>query len=259
MPPPPDSSSCPAYWVTPRHLAGDDDLLADQVGSHLTAAGWTSLTLVRGRREPDESDDARQVLRSTVLYVAADALSWAQWVLADEPILLGDQPVAWTVSARATPESLPQWNAYFSAGTPHEVVTDFLLALENRPDPAHGYAAPQAVLDALAGGGWVRDVDTSAAMSDPQLAASMAFTTLPDEGIQDGDPFVLDPEGEAAGWQAWCEPRMGAGLLWAVMFSASTPHDLVAAFAGSLASPAPVLRHTLPESSEGQLTVQPTV
>ncbi|MFJ9789376.1 DUF317 domain-containing protein [Streptomyces globosus] len=259
MPPSPDFSSFPAYWVTPRHLAGDDGLLADQVGSHLTAAGWTSLTLVRGRREPDESDDARQVLRSTVLYVAPDALSWAQWVLADEPVLLGDQPVAWTVSARATPESLPLWNAYFSAGTPPEAVTDFLLVLEDHPDPAHGYAGPQAVLDALAGGGWVRDIDTPTAMSDPRLAASMAFTTLPDEGIQDGDPLVLDPGAEAAGWQAWCEPRMGAGLLWAAMFSASTPHDLVAAFAASLASPAPVLRHTLPESSEGQLTVQPTV
>ncbi|MFG2294696.1 DUF317 domain-containing protein [Streptomyces sp. NPDC048603] len=186
-------------------------------------------------------------------------MSWAQWVLADEPILLGDQPVAWTVSARATPDSLPQWNAYFSAGTPHEAVTDFLLALEDRPDPAHGYAGPQAVLDALAGGGWLRDVDTPTAMSDPRLAATIAFTTLPDEGIQDGDPLVLDAEVEAPGWQAWCEPRMGAGLLWAAMFSASTPHDLVAAFAGSLASPAPVLRHTLPESSEGQLTVQPTV
>lgn len=87
----------------------------------------------------------------------------------------------------------------------------------------------------------------------------MALTALPDEGIQDGDPLALDPEAEAAGWQAWCEPRMGGGLLWAAMFSASTPHDLVAAFAASLASPAPVLRHTLPESSEGQLTVQPTV
>ncbi len=167
--------------------------------------------------------------------------------------------MAWTVSARATPDSLPQWNAYFSAGTPPEAVTDFLLALEDRPDPAHGYTGPQAVLDALAGGGWVCDIDTPTAMSDPRLAAGMVLTTLPDDGIQDGEPLVLDPEAEAAGWQAWCEPRMGAGLLWAAMFSASTPHDLVAVFAASLTSPAPVLRHTLPQNSEGQLTVQPTI
>lgn len=30
----------PLYWVTPRHLAGDDDALADQVGAALASAGW---------------------------------------------------------------------------------------------------------------------------------------------------------------------------------------------------------------------------
>ncbi|MBF6051248.1 DUF317 domain-containing protein [Streptomyces eurocidicus] len=50
---------------------------------------------------------------------------------------------------------------------------------------------------------------------------------------------------------------MGDPYLWCATFSAGAPHDLVAAFASSLASSAPVLRRTLPESTEGQLTVTP--
>ncbi|MFH9821645.1 DUF317 domain-containing protein [Streptomyces bobili] len=61
------------------------------------------------------------------------------------------------------------------------------------------------------------------------------------------------------GWLAWCEPRIGRGFLWSVGFSASTPHDFVAAFTSSLASPDPVLRHILPGASEGQLSLRPTV
>lgn len=199
-------------------------------------------------------------MRSTVLHIAPDALSWAQWVLADEPILLGDLPVAWTVSARATPAGLPQWTAYFSTGVPPEAVVDFLFAVEAHPDPAHGYTGPDVVLDALVEHGWLRDIDTPGAMvSDPQLAASVALTILPEDGIQDGDPFGLDPTREPTGWLAWCEPRMGDAPLWTVTFSASTPHDLVAAFARSLASPAPVLRHTLPHASASRLTARPAL
>ncbi|UUS33982.1 MULTISPECIES: DUF317 domain-containing protein [Streptomyces] len=249
----------PAWWVTPRHLAGDDGALADHVASHLTGAGWIGLTLVRGRREPDEPEEARQVVRSTVLYVAPDGLRWAQWVLADEPILLGDVPVAWTASARASEAGLAEWTAYFSTGVPPEAVADFLLALECRPDPAYGFAGPNMVFDALAEHGWVRDIDNRAVVSDPRLTAGMALNVLPVDGIQDGDPLALDPVVDPTGWQAWCEPRIGGGFLWAAVFSASTPHDLVAAFAGSLASADPVLRHTLPQGSEGQLLVRPTV
>ncbi|MFD3332172.1 DUF317 domain-containing protein [Streptomyces sp. NPDC058700] len=193
-----------------------------------------------------------------MLHIAPDGLRWAQWVLADEPILLGDRPVAWRISARAHADGLAEWTAYFTTGVPPEAVADFLLALEARPDPAHGYAGPHVVFETLADRSWVRDIDDPAAVSDPQLAAGMALTVLP-EDIQDGDPLCLDPAAEPTGWLAWCEPRIGRGFLWAVAFSASTPHDLVAVFAASLASPEPVLRHILPGASEGQLSLRPTV
>lgn len=258
---PSDLPDLPSWWVTPRHLAGDDAALADHVTAHLSSAGWTSLTLVRGRREPVDSDDPyapRPVVRSTVLHISPDALRWAQWVLADEPILLGDLPVAWTVSARADADGLAQWTAYFTTGVPPEVVADFLLALDARPDPAYGYTSPYAVFEALAGRGWVRDIDDPGVVSSPLLAASMALAPLP-EHLQDGDPFVLAPEEQPIGWLAWCEPRIGWDFLWTVGFSASTPHDLVAAFAASLTSPDPVLRHTLPQVSEGQLSLRPAI
>lgn len=230
--------------------------LAGQAGAQLTEAGWTSLTLVRGRREPDEPVEARQVVRSTVLYIAPNALAWAQWVLPDEPLLLGDLPIAWTVSARATPSGLAQWTAYFTPGIQPEALTDFLLALHERPDPAYGYAGPHVVLDTLTDRGWVRDIDTATAICDPLLATSFALTLLPEDGIQDSDPHTLDPSTEATGWQAWCQPDINDGYLWAATFSASTPHDLIAAFADSLASPRPVLRHTLPDSTAEQLTLR---
>ncbi|WP_234386270.1 DUF317 domain-containing protein [Streptomyces sp. ERV7] len=250
----------PAYWVTPRHLAGDNGTpaLAEQVAALLTEAGWTTLTLVRGRREPDEMPEARQVLRSTVLHIAPDALAWAQWVLADEPVLLADLPIAWTVSARADATALPAWTAYFTTGIPPEALTDFLLALDERPDLAHGYAGPQIVLDTLAARGWLRDIDIPDMVSDADLSTSFALAPLPGpgDGIQDGDPYVLGPGADVTGWQVWSEPRIGETYLWAATFSASTPHDLVAAFADSLASPLPVLRHTLPDGSEGRLTLR---
>lgn len=68
-------------------------------------------------------------------------------------------------------------------------------------------------------------------------------------GIQDGDPRP-----DLVGWQAWAEPVLGAPYLWCATFSASTPHDLVAAFAASIASPAPVRRRILPELAAGRLT-----
>lgn len=114
-----------------------------------------------------------------------------------------------------------------------------------RPPPARGHA-PRVV---------------GVAVTIPRLSTSVTLNALPGEGIQDGDPRVLDPDPDpdVAGWQAWCEPRMGGGFLWAATFSASVPHDLVTAFVASLASPAPVLRHTLPQDSEDQLTLRPTV
>ena len=116
----------------------------------LGGLGWSSLAIVRGRHEPDEAPEHRQVLRSTVLHISPDSLCWAQWVLADEPFHLGELPIAWQVSARAdTSSQLAQWSAYFTPDVPGEVLVDFLVALDARNEPAVPLASPALVLDAV--------------------------------------------------------------------------------------------------------------
>lgn len=225
------------YWVTPRHLAGDDGILADQISALLSGAGWTSWPTAH----------------STLLYVSPDALCGAEWILAAYPFQLGGLPVAWQMSARTHPASaMTDWNAYFTCDVPHEALADFLLALDVRTEPAVGFDGPEAVLTALTAQGWIRDIDNPATTAtDPSLISSVSLGPVPPL-IQDADPRP-----DLAGWQAWAEPVLGAPYLWCATFSASVPHDLVAAFASSLASPVPVLRHTLPKSAQGLLTVVP--
>ncbi|MFB6991350.1 DUF317 domain-containing protein [Streptomyces sp. NPDC056178] len=188
-----------------------------------------------------------------MLHLSPSSLCAAEWILADYPFQLGGLPVAWQVSARPHPDTaLAEWNAYFTTGTPHEVLADFLFALDARTEPVIGFDGPDVVLAALTGQGWIRDIDhpeTTAAA--PGHTSSFTLCLLPPL-IQDGDP-----QPEPVGWQAWAEPATGSPYLWCATFSASTPHDLVAAFAASLASPAPVLRHRLPEGTEGRLTLSP--
>lgn len=50
---------------------------------------------------------------------------------------------------------------------------------------------------------------------------------------------------------------MAAPYVWAASFGASVPHDLVAAFAASLSSTAPVLRRVRPESTRDRLLRAP--
>ncbi|MFC8076239.1 DUF317 domain-containing protein [Streptomyces sp. NPDC057307] len=231
------------------------------VADALTGLGWTNLMVVRGRRVPDEASEDREVLRSTVLNISRDTLRWAQWVLADEPFLLGELPVAWQVSARTDVSSpLAAWSAYFTPGVPGEVLGDFLAALNNRHQPTAGSTGPELVLDTLTTRGWLRDID------HPRFGAvDRMFTTYVSLGevpplIQDGDPrpLTLAPdETGPAGWQAWAEPALGAPYLWAASFSAGVPHDLVAAFAASLASSAPVLRRVLPKSTKDRILRAP--
>ncbi|WP_380791271.1 DUF317 domain-containing protein [Streptomyces albidoflavus] len=250
-----------AYWVGPRHLAGDDGRLYDTVADTLTELGWTSLAFVRGRRVPDEAPEDRQVLRSTVLHISPDTLRWAQWVLPDEPFHLGSLPIAWQVSARAGMSSpLAQWSAYFTPDVPGEVLADFLVALDARDKPAVSLGGPELVLDAVTAHGWLRDIDASGAGAvDPTFASHVHLGEVPPL-IQDADPLALVAEPDEAvlaGWQAWAEPVPGAGYLWAASFGASVPHDLVAAFADSLSSTAPVLRRVLPESTQERLLRAP--
>ncbi|MFF8509840.1 DUF317 domain-containing protein [Streptomyces sp. NPDC015492] len=225
----------PPYWVTPRHLAGDDDALADQVGAALAAAGW--------RMWP--------TARDTLLYMSPNGLCGAEWTRAACSFELGDLPVAWQMSARSHPGSaLPEWNAYFTAGVPHEALTDFLLALDVRAEPAFSFDGPEIVLAAVCAQGWVRDIDRPhiAALA-PGLSAGISLEEVP--------PLVrdADPRPGRFGWQAWAEPSVGDPYLWCATFSGSTPHDLVAIFAASLASPHPVPRSCLPVGVEAQVDV----
>ncbi|MFJ5546733.1 DUF317 domain-containing protein [Streptomyces sp. NPDC093225] len=223
-----------SFWVTPRHLAGDDGLLADRISDTLAESGWMSWTTAR----------------STLLFVSPTGLCGAEWIRTDHAFLLGGLPVAWQISARTHRDSaLAEWNAYFTPGTPHEAIADFLLAVEARPEPAVGYAGPEAVLAQLSAMGWPRDFDHPKTTAwDAGLSAGFSWGPLPD-GIQDGDPRP-----DLMGWQAWAEPVLGSPYLWCATFSASTPHDLVGSFAASIASPAPVRRRILPDLSAGRLT-----
>ncbi|MFC9746847.1 DUF317 domain-containing protein [Streptomyces niveus] len=260
-PTPSASSGAQAFWAGPRYLAGDDGQLYEMVAETLTGLGWANLAIVRGRREPDEGPEERQVLRSTVLHVSPDTLRWAQWALADEPFLLGELPVAWQVSARADTDSpLAKWSAYFTSGVPGEAVVDFLVGLGDRAQPAVPLGGSELVLDAVTSNGWLRDIDQPHAMAtDPMFTTCVSLGEVPPL-IQDGDPRALTlPADEAgpAGWQAWAEPALGAPCLWAASFSAGVPQDLVAAFAASLSSTAPVLRRVLPESTRDRLLLAP--
>ncbi|TXL83935.1 DUF317 domain-containing protein [Streptomyces sp. IB2014 016-6] len=259
--PVPPGGAPSAYWVGPRHLAGDDARLYDSVADTLAGLGWTSLTIVRGRQEPDEMPEDRQVLRSTVLHISPDTLRWAQWVLADEPFLLGELPVAWQVCARTDPGSpLAAWSAYFTPEIPGEVLGDFLHALDATDRPAVSLGGPEVVLDAVTAHGWLRDIDRpDARATDPTFTTRLGLGDVPPL-IQDGDPrsLTVSPDEEGpAGWQAWAEPALGEPYLWAASFSASAPEHLVAAFAASLSSTAPVLRRVLPESTQDRLLRAP--
>lgn len=223
------------YWVTPRHLAGDDGALAERIGDTLIGLGW--------RMWPTS--------RHTLLYVSPDGLCGAEWIRAAYPFELGGLPVAWQLSVRSHSASvMAEWNAYFTAGVPYEALADLLMAIDAREAPDVGFEGPEMVLDSLGARGWIRDVDrTRTAATDPGLSASVSLEMLP--------PLIQDADLRSGllGWQAWAEPVLGAPYLWCASFSASVPHDLVTAFASSLASPVPVLRRTVPKSAEGWLTV----
>ncbi|MEU0339609.1 DUF317 domain-containing protein [Streptomyces bobili] len=223
------------YWVTPRHVAGDDGELAERIGDTLTCLGW--------RMWPTS--------RHTLLYVSPDELCGAEWILASYPFELGGLPVALQLSARThTASAMTEWNAYFTTSVPHEAVTDLLLALDARDLPDADVMGPEAVLTAMTARGWIRDVDRPrTTVTDPGFCSSVSLEMVP--------PLIedADPRPDLLGWQAWAEPVLGAPYLWCASFSASVPHALMAAFASSLASPAPVARRTLPKGSARLLTV----
>ncbi|MGW1283021.1 DUF317 domain-containing protein [Streptomyces sp. NPDC002586] len=225
----------PVYWVAPRHLAGDDGVLAEQIGDTLASLGW--------RMWPTS--------RHTLLYVSPDGLCGAEWVFAAYPFELGGLPVAWQLSARSHAASvMTEWNAYFTAGVPYEALADLLVAIDASKTPDVGFEGAETVLNALCACGWIRDVDQPRTTAvDPGFCCSVSLEVLPPL-VQD-----VDPRPDLVGWQAWAEPVLGVPYLWCASFSASVPHGLVAAFASSLASPVPVPRRTVPKSAEGRLTV----
>ncbi|WEH16427.1 DUF317 domain-containing protein [Streptomyces sp. VNUA24] len=229
----PDSPD-PVYWVSPRHLAGDDGALAERIGDTLASLDWHMWP----------------TSRSTLLYVSPNGLYGAEWVLAAYPFELGGLPVAWQLSARSRATSvMAEWNAYFTVGTPYEALADLLVEI-GACTPDVGFEGPETVLDALCARGWMRDVDRPRTTAvEPGFCSSVSLEMLP--------PLIedADPRPDLVGWQAWAEPVLGAPYLWCASFSASVPHGVVAAFASSLASPVPVPRRTVPESAAGRLTV----
>ncbi|MFJ3499780.1 MULTISPECIES: DUF317 domain-containing protein [unclassified Streptomyces] len=60
-----------------------------------------------------------------------------------------------------------------------------------------------------------------------------------------------DPRSGRFGRQVWAEPSVGDPYLWCATFGGSTPHDLAAILAASLASPHPVPRSCPPAGVEG--------
>ncbi|WUH95684.1 DUF317 domain-containing protein [Streptomyces sp. NBC_00433] len=179
----------------------------------------------------------------------------AEWVLPDQPMLLGDLPVAWRVTARSAPDRRRvSWNAYLTTGLPGEAVTGLTLAADASPDPTGRWHSPDLVIDELLAAGWSPDLAyPDSTMWDPHLVACLTLRTLPD-GIWDEDPTPHLP-----GWQAWAEPQAGAPYLWCAAFSHSTPHDLVAAFAAALTDPRPVTRHCPPDPASRPLTTVTTL
>ncbi|MEC3997188.1 DUF317 domain-containing protein [Actinacidiphila sp. DG2A-62] len=225
------------FLTSPRYLAGDDGALADQVCASLADAGWSCWT----------------TSRQTLLLAAPSQLVSAEWVLPDQPMLLGDLPVAWRVSARAEPaRRRASWNAYLTTGLPGEVVVAFALAADAGVQ-ASGSGGPETVVDELLGAGWSPDpVHPDSSVWDPHLVACFTLRALPD-GIWDEDPTL-----HLSGWQAWAEPESGASYLWCAAFSHSTPHALVAAFAAALSAPRPVIRRLIPVLGRRLITVTPT-
>ncbi|MEW1699075.1 DUF317 domain-containing protein [Streptomyces sp. NPDC093249] len=203
----------------------------------LTETGWSTWTTAR----------------STLLHVSPRGLAGAEWVRGSHDFLLGDLQVAWYASARLHLDSaVMEWTACFTTGTPPEAIADFLLAVETRTDPAVNYDGRECVLDALCGQGWARDIDAPDSRAwDPGMSSGFSWGELP-EMIRDGDPRP-----GLSGWHAWAEPMIGDPYQWTAAFSASIPHDLVAVFAASLASPTPVLRRNPPENAAGRISVTP--
>ncbi|MFJ1605537.1 DUF317 domain-containing protein [Streptomyces sp. NPDC088253] len=226
----------PVYWVTPRHLAGDDGMLAERIGDTLAELGW--------RMWP--------TARDTLLYVSPDGLRGAEWILAANPFKLGGLSIAWQLSVRRHADSaMTEWNAYFTTGVSYEVLADLLVAIDARDAPDIAFEGAEAVINVLSAQGWVRDVDRPRTTAiDPGLSSSVSLEPVP-LFIQDADPRP-----DLFGWQAWAEPVLGGPYLWCASFSSSVPHDLVAVFASSLASPVPVPRRVLPKSAEGRLTIR---
>ncbi|MEU6825578.1 DUF317 domain-containing protein [Streptomyces atriruber] len=186
--------------------------------------------------------------------MSPDGLVAAEWLFAAPPFELGGLPIAWQFSGRTHATSvMTEWNAYFTRGIPYEALIDLLVAVDASEVADWGLADADVVLDALGAQGWLRDADRPrTTASDLVLSCCLSLEPVPPL-IQDGDPRPGQ-----VGWQAWAEPLLGEPYLWCAGFSASVPHELVAAFASALVSPTPVARRTLPDGlgDRGTITLR---
>jgi hypothetical protein len=121
-----------------------------------------------------------------------------QEILAAYPFELGGLPVAWQLSASPhTASAMTEWDAYFTAGVPHEALADLLLALDAREAPDTGFESTETVLTAISAHGWLRDMDRPrTTANDPGFSASVSVEMLP--------PLIhnADPRDDLLGWQA---------------------------------------------------------
>ncbi|WMX47041.1 DUF317 domain-containing protein [Streptomyces roseicoloratus] len=197
---------------------------------------------LRGRHRPCDS--------ATPFEIRPNGLCGAERTRVACSFELGDLPVAWQISAQSHPGgTLPEWNAYFTVGVPHEALTDLLLALDARTVPAFSFDGPEIVLAAVCAQGWVRDIDRPhiAALA-PGLSAGISLEEVPRS-------FAMPIRGLVASIG-----RRGRNLLPAPRISGARLQRQHAARSGrdlrSLARlPNPLPRSCLPVGVEGQLDV----
>ncbi|MGY4968369.1 DUF317 domain-containing protein [Streptomyces nigrescens] len=220
--------------MAPRYLAGDDGRLADRVTGALTEAGWRH----------------RTTRHYTPRLFSDDQLRGADWLQGAPELFLDDTVVVWQFFARRHIQQLPAWTAHFTEHTPYEPVVAFATALAAAPHVTDGVEAGRAALEPLADANWAPDpTDVGNTYWAPGLQACVSYRQLPSE-IHDGNPVS-----GLSGYLAYAEVADLAPRQWVAAFSPSTPQQLVRAFTTALADPAPVERTTLPEGTDGHLTI----
>lgn len=212
------ASPCQPHSTEPRYLAGDSDRtpLADCVP--VTEYHWTHWRNSLGEEFACSPSGQIRLARLTTPYT--------------------DYP--WQIVSHWDPfaPARPDWTAYFSWGTPRELLNDWLGALaathsgDERLDPLLAQALPsQFALAPLAEAGWQHD-------SRPECTSYTSpdgLATVLLEG-NTADPEQEDPFG-------WSISVTHGESSWDARLGRRTPPLLIRAAVQALASTEPALRH----------------